>query len=102
MADSKAFDKACAILEEETELSRLEARGTIRIALKQSGLNPASVVASELVVVVREILPKELVSRGIEDVEEVCAKLKFGLSRLGDSPRGETPESVFCRLGGGE
>jgi hypothetical protein len=102
MADSGAFDKACALLEEETELSRLEARGTIRIALKQSGLNPASVVASELVVVVREILPRELVSRGIENAADVCAKLRFSLARLGDSPRAETPESVFSRLGGGD
>ena len=102
MADSEAFDKACAVLEDETELSRLEARGTIRIALKQSGLNPATVVASELLVVVSEVLPKELVSRGIENADEACSTLKIGLSRLGDAPRGETPESVFSRLGGGE
>jgi hypothetical protein len=102
MADSEAFDKACALLEDETELSRLEARGTIRIALKQSGLSPASVVASELLVVVREILPKELVLRGIDHVEEACSKLEIGLSGLGDGPRGETAESVFSRLGGGE
>lgn len=102
MADSDAFGKACTLLEEQTELSRLEARGTIRIALKQSGLDPGLVVASELLVVVREILSKELVSRGIQDADEVCAKLEFGLSRLGDAPRGETPESVFSRLGGGK
>ncbi len=102
MADTEAFDKVCELLEDETELSRIEARGTIRIALKQSGLNPNSVVTSQLLVVVREILPKELVSRGVQDAEEVCATLKIGLSRLGDSPRGETPESVFSRLGGGE
>ncbi len=100
MADTEAFDKACTLLEEETELSRLEARGTIRIALKQSGLSPASVVASELLVVVQEILPRELVSRGIQDAADVCARMKTGLSRMGDSPRGETPESVFSRLGG--
>jgi len=102
MANSEAFDKACSLLEEETDLSRLEARGTIRLALKQSGLSPASVVASELSVVVREILPKELDSRGVQDAEQVCVRLQAGLARIGDAPRGETPESVFSRLGGGE
>ena len=102
MANSEAFDKACTLLENLTELSRLEARGTIRIALKQSGLEPSSVVASELSVVVREILPQEIHSRGILDAPQICAEIISGLARLGDAPRGETPESVFSRLGGGE
>jgi hypothetical protein len=102
MADSKAFDKACELLEELCELSRLEARGTIRLALKQSGLEPRSVVASEIVVVIRALLPKELSVRGIPDCDQLCAKLCDGLSRVRDTPRGESPESVFSRLGGSD
>jgi hypothetical protein len=100
MADPEAFDAACTLLEDLTELTRLESRGTIRIALKQSGLSPGSVVASELAVVAREVLPRELGSRGIPAAEQVCADLASGLARLGDARRHETPESVFSRLGG--
>jgi adenine/guanine phosphoribosyltransferase-like PRPP-binding protein len=100
MANSEAFNTACTLLEELTELTRLEARGTVRLALKQSGLSPASVVASELGVVARKILPNELESRGIPETEQVCSKLAAALDRLSDTRRDETPESVFSRLGG--
>lgn len=101
MADSEAFNKTCVLLEELTEFSRLEARGTVRIALKQAGLESASVRVSELVVVVRAVLPGELVSRGISKPDSVCGQLCDGLSRISDAPSRETPESVFSRLGGG-
>ena len=99
MADSEAFNQACTLLEELTEFSRLEARGTIRLALKQGGLSPACVVASELLVVVRAILPNELVTRGVPEAEATCEKICAGLFGVDDSPREETPESVFSRLG---
>ena len=101
MADSEAFEEVCALLEGLTEFSRLEARGTIRIALKQAGLKPALVRASELIVVVRAVLPTELESRGIKEADSVCAQLSSALSRISDFPSCETPESVFSRLGGG-
>jgi hypothetical protein len=41
-------------------VNRLAARGTLRLALKQGGLAPSSVIGSELAVVVRPILPDEL------------------------------------------
>ncbi len=101
MADSEAFDKACTLLEELTELSRLEARGTIRIALKQAGLQPKSVRASELVIVARAVLPGELEARGVQDTDSVCEQLCTSLARISDTPSSESPESVFSRLGGG-
>ena len=100
MADSTAFDLACATLEELTQLSRLEARGTVRIALKQAGLDPASVRAGELGVVARKVLPKELESRGVADAESICERLCGKLSQIQDSAGTETPEAVFARLGG--
>lgn len=41
-------------------VNRLAARGTLRLALKQGGLAPSSVIGSEWAVVVRPILPDEL------------------------------------------
>jgi hypothetical protein len=100
MANSETFDRACALLEELTELSRLEARGTVRLALKQSGLDAASVLASELAVVVQAILPNELDARGVPDAGSICEKLHEDLSGISDSPKADSPESVFSRFGG--
>jgi hypothetical protein len=96
MANSETFDRACALLEELTELSRLEARGTVRRALKQSGLD----AASELAVVVQAILPNELDARGVPDAGSLCEKLHEDLSGISDSPKADSPESVFSRFGG--
>jgi hypothetical protein len=38
MADSASFDLVCEVLERDTSLERLEARGTVRLALKQTTL----------------------------------------------------------------
>jgi len=102
VADSEAFEQACALLEELTEFSRLEARGTIRIALKHAGFKPASVLASELRVVVQAVLPAELGLRGVSESESVCMRLGEKLARTRDAPEGESPESVFSRLAGRE
>jgi hypothetical protein len=100
MADSTAFEHACSSLEELTQLSRLEARGTVRIALKEAGLDPTSVKAAELSVVARTLLPKELANRGVADAESIGEQLCTGLSGLQDAASTDTPEAVFARLGG--
>ena len=99
MADLTAFEHACESLERLTELSRLEARGTLRIALKEAGLDPASVKAAELRVVARMVLPNELAARGIADAESICERLRSELAEVQDSAGIDTPEAVFARLG---
>lgn len=100
MSDSKAFDFACAELERATSLDRLEARGTIRIALKQAGLQAASVSAHQMGVVMTELMPGELQTRGVEDAAGVCASIRSGLASLPDDTAADAPEAVFARLGG--
>ncbi len=51
MAEPTPFEWLCARLAERTELTLLEARGTVRLALKSSGLNAHSVQAAQLAVV---------------------------------------------------
>jgi len=98
MADPTPFDHACDRLEQLTGFSRLEARGTVRIALKEAGLDPASVKATELGVVARMVLPNELATRGVADAESICEQLRSTLSEVQDSAGRETPESIFARL----
>jgi hypothetical protein len=100
MADSSVFERACASLEELTQLSRLEARGTIRIALKEAGFDPASVRAAELSVVATRVLPDELAARGVADAKSICERLRGRLSEIQDSAGAQRPEAVFARLGG--
>jgi hypothetical protein len=100
VADSSAFEAACACLEQSSSLDRLAARGTIRIALKQAGLEPKTVTARELEVVVTKVLPAELTARAIASPDALCAKIAAALQRLGGAARAETPDAIFARLAG--
>lgn len=101
MADSQAFDFVCTQLEEKTSLDRLAARGTVRIALKQAGLEARTVTPEQMRVVAERVLPGELQSRGIEGGAELCSAIGRGLVQLAPGQAAETPDQVFQRLGGG-
>ena len=100
MADSAAFETACACLEQASSLTSLEARGTIRLALKEAGFDAKSASPRALASVVRRVLPAELQSRRVADPETVCGKIALALEGLAAEPASETAEDVFKRLGG--
>lgn len=99
MADTRAFDLVCDQLEGGTSLDRLEARGTVRLALKQAGLESRSVTPEQMIVVVSRILPEELSNRGV-DGASICATISAGLQSMEAGEARETPDAVFRRLGG--
>jgi hypothetical protein len=101
MAEASAFDRVCGEIERATALSQLEARGTVRLALKQAGFDARSVAPHELAVVVRKLLPRELELRGIAGGGALCERIAAGLSADAPEARRETPEDVFRRLGSG-
>ena len=101
MADSTAFEFACNELERATSLDRLEARGTVRLALKETGLEAQSVTPNQMATVMTKVLPNELATRGVEDGKAICAAIAAALAKLPDEDVGDTPEAVFQRLGGG-
>lgn len=97
------FDSVADALEQSTSLDRLEARGTLRLVLKEAGLEARDVDASSICVAIRKLLPKELESRGIDEAERVCENLAKTAEGLGDADvgsAGDSPEDVFRRLGG--
>jgi hypothetical protein len=100
MPDSAAFEFACGQLEARTSLDRLAARGTVRIALKQAGLEARSITPEQMAVVVQKILPAELRSRGVDGCEQICTAILTGLGSIAQGPVSETPDAVFKRLGG--
>lgn len=100
MADSEAFDFVCNQIEARSSLDRLAARGTVRIALKQAGLDPRSVTPEQIAVVVERVLSAELASRGIAQGAALCSDIATRVRALATSGDKDTPDAVFRRLGG--
>lgn len=102
MANSSPFDFVCERLEAASALSSLEARGTVRLALKQAGFDPRTVGAEEMAVVVKKVLPEELRVRAVDDADSLCDMLATELKSQGFLPGEDAsaPEAVFRRLGG--
>ncbi len=95
------FDFAAERLEQHTGFSQLEARGTLRIALKVAGLDPSAFTAGQLCVVFEKVMPGELDSRGVSDVQDVCAAVLADLESAGDAAAdtsATSPDEIFRRL----
>ncbi len=102
--DATLFDFAADRLEHHTGLDRLEARGTLRIALKAAGLEPRNLTGAQLQVVFEKVMPGELDSRGISNVPNVCAAVLAGLGSAGcaaENASASSPDDVFRRLAEG-
>ncbi len=102
MAVMEVFDFVCAQLESRTSLDRLAARGTVRIALKQAGLDAQAVTPEQMAVVVEKLLPAELASRSVPDASSICEALALRTRAISAGVAQDTPDSVFRRLGGSE
>jgi hypothetical protein len=69
------FDWVCSELERSTSLDPAVARGTVRLALREAGLNPDSVDAAGMEVVVEKILPRELLAHHLDGVDQLCRRM---------------------------
>ena len=86
MSETTAFALVCEHLERATRLDRAAARGTVRLALREAGLDPAHVSPRQMKVVVETRLPAELRSLRIGDVEGHTTALVGRLRRLQNAP----------------
>jgi len=96
---STLFDFISGEIERRTDLARLEARGTVRLALKEAGFEADAITAREMSVVLEKIMPGSLVSRGVSDAESVCSALaasRGGLNGAGEGQGNATPERLFA------
>ena len=101
MSTESIFDWSCDKLENGCSLDRLEARGTVRLALKEAGLDAKTVGPIEMATVFRKLMPRELETRGIEGVSGLCEDIAASVELLdGSGAAANSPESVFARLGG--
>ncbi len=95
------FEFVSEELEKRSDLENLEARGTIRLALKSSGLTAREVTRKQMVVVIDQVMPRELRVRGVENPEAVCGELSQavkGFEAEGGESASTSPEDVFRRL----
>ena len=103
MADS-IFDLVADELEQRTDLAKLEARGTVRLALREAGLDARSATLEQMTVLLERVLPKEMITRGVEDAEQICQAILAAVSSSGASAAtldSESPEAIFRRLAEG-
>jgi len=89
-------------LETHSDLDKLEARGTLRIALRTAGLDANALSIAQLEVVMDKIMPGELERRGVWKPESVCSAVMTDVKQRAGDPKDAPeagPEPVFRRLG---
>ena len=99
--DATLFDLAAERLEHHTDFDRLGACGTLRIALKAAGLEPKNLTGTQLQVVFEKVMPGELDSRGVSDVQDICAAVlaEVGSARgTAENADATSPDEIFRRL----
>jgi hypothetical protein len=99
---SKLFDFAADCLERHSTLDRLEARGTLRIALKIVGLDVKRLTGEQMAVIFEQVLPGELEKRGIEDARAICSTVMKDVARapeLAAADASDDADAIFRRLG---
>ncbi len=89
-------------LERRTSLDRLESRGTLRLVLKESGLDPKTVTQKQFCVILESVAPRELESCGVAEAEAICTAL-IGKIQAEPADRWEVArdvDGIFDRLAG--
>jgi len=100
---AELFDCAAEKLEALTDLDRLEARGTLRIALKEAGLEASRLTPLQLEAVFEKVMPKQLELRAVDDFQAVCRAVIKEVHFAGssaDAPAAASSDEIFRRLGG--
>ncbi len=98
------FDFVSDELERLTRLEKLEARGTIRLALKAAGLDARTVTTLQMVTTLEKVMPHEMRVRGIDDPESICRTIVTSLRNAHPESAAaslESPEAIFRRLAQG-
>ena len=98
------FDFVSDELERHTRLEKLEARGTVRLALKAAGLDARTVTTPQMVATLEKVMPNEMKLRGVDDGEQVCRRIVNALEAAHPASAAanqESPEAIFRRLAQG-
>jgi hypothetical protein len=97
------FDIAAEKLEESSGMDRLEARGTLRLAVKEAGLDVQNLTIPQLQAVFEKLMPEELEARGVTDAAATCKAVMKDIASAAsatDLSASNSPDEIFKRLGG--
>lgn len=97
------FDIAAERLEESTDMDRLAARGTLRLALKEAGLDVENLSVPQLRAVFEKLMPNELDMRGVANPAATCKAVMDDIASAAstaDLATSKSPDEIFKRLGG--
>jgi len=72
--DHDLFEFVAERIEEQTGMGRLEARGTLRIALKASGFAARGVTATQMCVVLERVIPASSTAEGWSDPKRTATR----------------------------
>ena len=97
--DTDAFTIVSDRLCQFSTLGRLEARGTIRLAFKEAGVDVGCFGLEDVEAVFAKIMPGELAARGCADARAICDSIMKSLE--GDVPKTATRsrDEIMRRLG---
>ena len=100
MSTSAVFDWLSTQLSQHSTLEVIQARGTLRLALKDAGLEPRTLTKTQAQVLLAKVLPYELGTRGVSNAAQLCAELTTALKMMtfADATT-EAAETIFARLG---
>jgi hypothetical protein len=97
------FELAADLLERHSALDRLEARGALRLALKDAGLRAEALGSREITAVLQKLMPERLAKMGVTDGASVCERALREIARIAaqaDSAPEADRDRIFRRLGG--
>ena len=97
------FDVAAENLERATDMDRLAARGALRIAVKEAGLDPHTLTVPQLRAVFEKLMPKQLEAQGVSNAAAASQAMMSeiaGSAEEIDIASSASPDDVFKRLGG--
>lgn len=101
MSGSPAFEWLCSELQQRTNLTQVQARGTVRLMLSEAGLDPNHLRKNQLLVLIERQLLTELKKRRIIHLDILAGELaaRLRMTALDESQQPTDPETVFSRLG---
>jgi hypothetical protein len=99
MSDSPIFELVCETVQNEARLSRLEARGTVRLLLKTVGLDAEVLTKDAAIRAVAGLLEQALRVRRVAEPERVTAQVlqQLRTSKL-EAPQYDDAEAIFARI----
>jgi hypothetical protein len=96
----RVFDFTAEVLSDRTGLEPPEARGMLRVMLRDAGLDPEIITKGQMEVVVSKLLMARLEKAREPNPADICDRLTHQLKlQTFEESEGHAPEDIFSRLG---